>query len=270
VAEVEIRRVPVESAAPTGETNAYRLGSLLVDPAGRADAVDPEAVDHVAVTHTHADHVGGVAAYAGAGATVWARRGRTARFERATGVEPDRTFREGTTIPVDVPDGTVDGGASAVDQPPSGGVTVLDAPGHAVDHVAFVAGDAVVCGDLAVETGSVAVGAPEGDVRAYLTALRRLRARAPDRLLPGHGPAIDDPLATLDRLLAHRRDRERAVERAVRGGAGTLEAVVDAAYRTDVSGVRDLARATVAAHLEKLDVEGRVEWDPGTGAVRPR
>jgi len=36
---------------------------------------------------------------------------------------------------------------------------------------------------------------------------------------------------------------------------------VDAAYEKDVSDVRDLARATVRAHLEKLAVEGHVRWD---------
>jgi len=41
-----------------------------------------------------------------------------------------------------------------------------------------------------------------------------------------------------------------------------VDAVVDAAYEKDLTGVADLARATVVAHLEKLVAEGRVggEW----------
>ncbi|HMB49646.1 MAG TPA: MBL fold metallo-hydrolase, partial [Natronoarchaeum rubrum] len=39
------------------------------------------------------------------------------------------------------------------------------------------------------------------------------------------------------------------------------DAVVEAAYDKDLSGVRDLARRAVIAHLEKLAVEGAVEWD---------
>ena len=247
--------VPVEGRVPTGATNAYLLGDeLLIDPAGRTDdldaAVDTAGIEHVAVTHAHPDHVGAVESYAAeTGATVWCRRGFESRFAAAAGIEPDRTFVEGTEIPVD------------------GGVRVIDTQGHAPDHVAFETEGGTVCGDVAVAEGSVAVAAPEGDLRGYLVALRRLHARRPPRLLPGHGPAIDDPRATCLRLLDHRLDRERRVLAAVRGGATDVDAVVDAAYDKDLTGFENLARATVVAHLEKLDVEGRVAFDSERGAV---
>jgi len=145
-------------------------------------------------------------------------------------------------------------------------------PGHAPDHVVLAvrgaSEDALLTGDLAVAEGSVFVGGPDGDMRGYLTALRRLLARDPDRLFPGHGPVIDDPSETLARLIAHRIDRERRVERAVRAGASTPDGIVDEAYEKSLGGVRDLARKTVIAHLEKLAVEGRVDWT--TGVARPR
>ena len=250
---MHVRRfpVPVDTFAPGGTTNAYLLGdadgaeTILVDPAGRTDdldrAVEASDVAHVLVTHAHPDHVGGVAHYADeTGATVWARAGREDRFEAATGVAPDRTFREGTTV---------------------GPATVMETPGHAPDHVALITDAGVLTGDLVVAEGSVVVGADEGDVRAYLTSLRRLYARNPDRLYPGHGPEIDDPRATLERLIRHRLDREAKVLAAVRGGATAMDEILDAAYDKDLSGVRDLARSTVAAHLEKLAVEGKVSWD---------
>ncbi|MFB6159783.1 MAG: MBL fold metallo-hydrolase, partial [Haloferacaceae archaeon] len=102
-----------------------------------------------------------------------------------------------------------------------------------------------------------------------LVALRRLLARDSPRLYPGHGPVVDDPRATLTRLLARRRDRERRVLAAVRAGARDPEAVLDRAYDRDLSGVREHARATVRAHLEKLAVEGRVRWAPDEGRVEP-
>lgn len=244
--------VPVATRAPTGQTNAYVLGSdqaALVDPAARHDRLDDalagRSLEHVLVTHHHPDHVGAVAEYASDhDAAVWARRGREAAFETAAGVAPDRTFVEGTPIPVD-----------------DGHVHVVDTPGHVPEHVGVATGDGLVAGDLAVAEGSVVVGAHEGDMRAYCSSLRRVIARAPERLFPGHGPVIDDPVATCRRLLAHRLDRERRVEAAVRDGARTLAAITDAAYDKDLEGVRDLAEATVAAHLEKLAVEGRVRWD---------
>lgn len=247
---MELSRVsiPTETLAPGGTTNAYVLGrdeTVLVDPAGRTDeldrAVENRAVAHVLVTHSHPDHVGGVAHYADVcDATVWARAGRADRFERATGIAPDRTFREGTTV---------------------GPAVVMETPGHAPDHVALAAGEVMLTGDLVVSEGSVVVGADEGDVRAYLTSLRRLYARNPTKLYPGHGPVIDDPRATVERLIDHRLVREGKVLAAVRDGATTLDEVLDTAYEKDLSGVRDLARSTTAAHLEKLAVEGKVEWD---------
>jgi len=61
------------------------------------------------------DHVGAVASYASEfDATVWARAGWEDEFESATGIAPDRTFRDGTTIPVS-----------------GGGVDVVETPGHA-------------------------------------------------------------------------------------------------------------------------------------------
>jgi len=47
----------------------------------------------------------------------------------------------------------------------------------------------------------------------------------------------------------------------VRSGSRSLEEILESAYEKDLSGVRDLARATVVAHLEKLAVEDSVEWD---------
>lgn len=244
--------VPVDAGVPGGTTNAYLLDGLLVDPAARTDALDAavDAADPpvaaVAVTHAHPDHAGAVAAYAAStGATVVARAGHADRFAEATGVAPDETVVPGETV-----------GDTAV--------RVVDTPGHAPDHVGFAAPSrasapsALCCGDLAVGTGSVAVAAPDGDLDAYLASLRRVRDAGYDRLLPGHGPPISDPRATCDRLIERRLARERDVLAAVEAGATDVAAVVDAAYERDVSGVRDLARATVAAHVRKLVDEGRV------------
>ena len=45
-------------------------------------------------------------------------------------------------------------------------------------------------------------------------------------------------------------------------GASDVDDVLDAAYEKDLTGVEDLARATVRAHLRKLADEGRIgaEW----------
>lgn len=256
-----VRRVsiPVDAPVPTGSVNAYVVGeepALLVDPQRRTEALDDAvaevSVDHIAVTHAHPDHVGAVAAYAAeTGATVWCRRGREARFADGTGIEPDRTFVEGSELPV------------------GDGVDVIDTPGHAPDHVAFETAAGTLCGDVAIGEGSVAVAAPEGDVRAYLVALRRLYARDPPVLFPGHGPVIENPRAVCERLLRRRLDRERDALAAVEAGARDVDAVVEAVYDRDLTGIRGFARATMVAHLEKLDAARRVRFDREAETVEP-
>jgi ribonuclease/clavin/mitogillin len=247
--------VSVPTRAPHGTTNAYLIGrdnAILVDPAARNDALDAavanHTVDHIAVTHHHPDHVGSVSEYAAeTGATIWARQGRERALTEATDTSPDRTFRGETGI-----------------ETGDGNVHILETPGHAPEHVAFVVNgetQQLLVGDLAMASGSVVVGAPEGDMRAYLGSLRRVSARNPDVLYPGHGPVIDDPRAVVEKLIDHRLDREQRVLNAVESGESTVSDITDAAYEKDISAVRGLAEATVEAHLEKLAAEKSVEWD---------
>ncbi|MDL5361945.1 MBL fold metallo-hydrolase [Halalkalicoccus sp. NIPERK01] len=233
--------VPTPTRAPTGTTNAYRVGDLLIDPATRTDALDAAAqsASHVAVTHTHPDHVGALAHYADS-RTVWALSGHAERFEEVTGVSPDETLSEGDRL---------------------AGLTVLETPGHAPDHVAFSTGRGVLCGDLAMAEGSVFVGGAGADVATYLDSLRRVRDLDPVVLYPGHGEVIDAPTKRLDWLIDHRLERERRVLRAVEAGNETIAAIRDAAYERDLAGVEDLAALTVEAHLKKLANEDEIEWD---------
>lgn len=254
--------VPVDTRAPGGATNAYLLDGLLVDPAARTDALDAAlaergsvdadapSVEAIAVTHAHPDHVGAVADYAAlTDATVVAREGHADRFASAAGIDPDETVAPGETVA-------------------DTAVRAVDTPGHAPDHLAFAAGgdagagserSVLCCGDLAVAEGSVVVGAPDGDLRAYLDSLERVRDAGFDRLYPGHGPRIDEPRAACQRLIDHRLARETAVAEAVAAGASDVDAVLEAAYEKDLTGVEDLARATVRAHLEKLAAAGRID-----------
>lgn len=244
----------MEPPVPDGHTNAYVLGDppLLVDPAAGPDAlgIDPGKIAHVAVTHTHPDHTGGLQRFRETTEAVfWATAHHRSRFRERTGIEPDRTFGEGDVI----------GGT---------GVAVMECPGHTPDHVAFIDDDAAVIGDIARRDGSVMVGVPDGDMRAYLTSLRRLRTRDIGTAYPGHGPPITDPNRRFAALLAHRLEREARVQAAVAAGARAVPAIVEQAYNKDLTGVETAAARTVEAHLEKLAVEGQVSWD-GSVASQP-
>ena len=88
-------------------------------------------------------------------------------------------------------------------------------PGHADDHLVFVAGRAAFTGDVVLGEGSVFVS---GRLREYLDGLRRLRALDLERICPGHGDEVTDPAAKLDEYLAHRAERERKLLAALEAG----------------------------------------------------
>src|SRR3954449_1704020 len=142
-----------------------------------------------------------------------------------------------------------------------GPLAVVATPGHAPDHLAFVAGRACFTGDAVLGEGSVFVAPDAGSLRGYLAALERLRAMDLAVLCPGHGPLVLDPNAKLDEYLAHRRDRERRLEAALADGLRTADELLDRVWADAPSTLRVAATVTLAAHLDKLDEEGRLPDD---------
>lgn len=100
-------------------------------------------------------------------------------------------------------------------------VRVVATPGHTADSLSFLlpADGAVLTGDTVLGRGTTVVAHPDGQLGAYLDSLDRLHALAETHELstvwPGHGPVIDDALATLDYYIAHRQERLQQVEAAV-------------------------------------------------------
>jgi glyoxylase-like metal-dependent hydrolase (beta-lactamase superfamily II) len=240
-------------------TNTWLVGRdpcWIVDPGPALDAhvvaVLAEAgrrggVAGVVLTHDHGDHAGAadaVRAGAGAGAPVGA-----ARWEGA-----DVQLADGDAI---------------------GPLRVVATPGHASDHLAFVAGDVCFTGDAVLAHSSVFVAPDPGALRGYLAALERLRALDLAMLCTGHGPPVTDPAALLDRYLAHRRDRERRLVAALADGLRSSDELLDRVWDDAPASLRLAATATLAAHLGKLDEEGRLPagvqrppWPP-PGGLRP-
>ena len=183
----------------------------------------------VLLTHSHSDHASGVPAVLD-------------RWPAAV-VRPNARSLVDAEV-IDAGDGTL---------------TAIYTPGHAPDHFCFMdrmAGD-LYCGDLVRAGGTVVIPASRGgDLRAYLNSLQRIRELEPRRLLPGHGPIIDDPQRAIDEYCAHRAERESQILDALRRGLATPAEIVTGVYGPLPSVLVKAAADSVLAHLKKLEQDG--------------
>jgi glyoxylase-like metal-dependent hydrolase (beta-lactamase superfamily II) len=258
---------------PATHTNSYALGArevLLVEPAtpyddeqrawlewARALPSSGRVPMAIVVTHHHIDHVGGVEVLARElGLPVWAHAETASRID----VPVARVLADGDVIDL----------AGPIPER----WRVLHTPGHAPGHVCLFddAERALVVGDMVASVGTILIAPGDGDMKVYLEQLARLAALDARLALPAHGEPIDDPTALFRRYVAHRLMREAKVLAAVerRGAAGgTDDELLPEAYDDTPVAIWPIARLSLRAHLEKLEGEGRVRLDPGSGA-RPR
>lgn len=238
--------------APAGQPSCLIDAGIGNEPHVEAVATHTAArqspLTDVLVTHSHVDHA--------SGAPALASRFRVARFSKFVWPEHDssdvdwRHIADGTRLSV--------GGTELI---------ALHTPGHAPDHLAFwhEASRTVFTGDLVHAATSVAIiHSRGGDLVQYVASLERLVALQPTRLLPGHGPAIDEPIRVLEVTLAHRRRREAQVIAALQQGPSTVRNIADSIYDGLPPALMVLALENVRAHLEKLRQEGRATCDADT------
>jgi len=135
---------------------------------------------------------------------------------------------------------------------------VVETPGHAPDHLTFVAGPIAFTGDAVLGEGSVFVFPYPGALTGYLDGLERLRRRELELLLPGHGPPVDDPAGKLEEYLSHRLERERRLIAALAEGRRSVSELLDDVWDDAPPALRPAAAWTLAAHLDKLEAEGRL------------
>lgn len=240
----DIWRVVADNPGPLtlSGTNTYLVGRdpcWVIDPGPDEDR-HIEAVFEAAATrggaagalisHSHADHTGGIPA-----------------IERL-GIE--------TVQPAD---GSRYGPLEAV-----------ATPGHAIDHFCFFAdlpaedgSTATVCftGDLILGWGSTYVPPDGGSLAAYMDSLRLVRSRKPDLLCPGHGPWITAAEAKIDEYISHRQGREDALVACLDRGIRSRMELLNEVWSDVPEILRPTAAVVLEAHLQKLEAEGRLPAD---------
>lgn len=133
-------------------------------------------------------------------------------------------------------------------------IRVLATPGHTADSVSFVLDDAVLTADTVLGRGTTVIDKDDGSLADYLESLQRLRGLGPRRVLPGHGPDLDDLAAVATGYLEHREQRLDQVRSALRelGDDATVRQVVEHVYVDVDEKLWDVAEWSVQAQLDYL------------------
>ena len=251
-------------------TNSYLVGArrlAVIDPgpddpahlAAILDALGPgQSISHILVTHAHLDHsplAPRLAAETGAPvlahgraqagrSPVMARLAQTGEIGGGEGVDagftPDRLLADGEMI-----DG--DGWR----------ITAHWTPGHFCNHMCFESGGDMFSGDLVMGWASTLISPPDGDLAQFRASCARLKAAAPERLLPGHGAPVTDPAGRIDALLAHRDAREAAILAALGAGPADAATLARRIYTDTPAALMPAAARNVLAHLVDLAESGR-------------
>lgn len=248
-------------------TNTYLVGTgrrrILLDTGSGAEAYPDvlaraldragcDGIQEIVLTHGHPDHLGGVA-------QVQARFGPL-RVSKLPGVDDPpglavQALAEGSVVRTE-------------------GATLrgVHTPGHATDHLCFVLEEeqALFSGDNVLGVGTTVIPSHGGDLLEYMRSLGRMLALVPRRIYPAHGPVVTDGCAKIRHYIAHRDAREKQILVALAAGDAPVATLVKRIY-TDVPEVlHAVAAHSVAAHLGKLEREGRAHRmgsDPPLTAV---
>jgi glyoxylase-like metal-dependent hydrolase (beta-lactamase superfamily II) len=236
-------------------TNTYIVGRerfVVIDP-GPADtrhvkriiAETRGAVECVLVTHTHGDHSPAAQELVAAtGARLFGRPPPGDGRQDVT-FEPQRILEDGDAIEFD-----------------AGVLRALHTPGHASNHVCYLLEGAglLFTGDHLMQGSTVVIAPPDGNMKQYLESLARLQREPVTRLAPGHGLTIEDAPAEINRIVAHRLQREaKVMAQLTEFGPATLDALVPLVYDDVDSRLHPIARASLLAHLQKLAIDGRAQ-----------
>lgn len=239
--KIETIRAPNPGPFTLDGTNSYVIeGAVIIDPGPAVEShlaallQAAPFLDAIFVTHRHADHASAVP-------ELKLRTG--ARVFAAAAVKgADHELSDGEIFPV---------GSESLE--------AIATPGHTAEHFCFLTSDGrLFTGDMVLGEGTTAVFPPDGRMGDYLASLRRLVARGPAAIYPGHGPVRTDAVSWIEHYLEHRSMRDRQIVDALRAAPSNLIALRATIYPELLPGLHAAAEAQLTAHLIHLMERGEV------------
>jgi glyoxylase-like metal-dependent hydrolase (beta-lactamase superfamily II) len=215
------------------------------------DALAGETVSHIVITHTHMDHSPAAPALkaatgaqiVGCAPLVLADDGPRADAGFDASYAPDQVLADGDSV-----------------EGPGWTLTAVATPGHTSNHLCFALEQerALFTGDHVMGWSTTVVAPPDGDMAAYMASLEKLLARDDAIYHPTHGEPVTEPQRFVKHLLAHRRQRETQILRAIGEGLVTIPQMVSAMYAMVDKRLHPAAGRSVLAHLIDLERRGMV------------
>ena len=248
-------------------TNTYIVGGgaanewAVIDPGpldlGHIEAImkaAPGPVRWIFVTHTHLDH-------SPAAMMLAARTGA-----QVLGALPDHAQGQDASFE---PDETLEGG-ERFELPGDTTLHVIHTPGHASNHLCYLLEEEklLFTGDHVMQSSTVVINPPDGNMAAYVDSLRALAERDLDWLAPGHGFLMAQPREAMLGIVSHRLRREAKVLAAVQAqGPVDAPALLATVYADVPARMHPVALRSLTAHLIKLRDDGAVAeadgaWSP--------
>ncbi len=252
-------------------TNTYLVGGGV---ANEWAVIDPGPLDerHVAaileaapgpirwifVTHTHNDHSPAtVPLQARTGARVFGRVALNPEWQDAS-FAPHTHLVGGERFELPGPEGQVST------------LVAVHTPGHASNHLCYVLEEEkmLFTGDHVMQSSTVVIAPPDGDMAAYLRSLRQLLEHDLEWLAPGHGFLMAQPKQAIQLIVAHRLKREAKVVASMRSiGPTGAQALLLKVYDDVPLRLHNMAMRSLTAHLFKLRDDGAVAEHEGVWAL---
>ena len=244
-------------------TNSYLIGRndiTLVDPGPKIDVhienlvkLGEGKIKRILVTHTHRDH-SPAAKVLGEMLEV-PLMGRLLEKDDSLqdrSFKPDRVLEHGDLIKTE--EYTIE---------------TVHTPGHASNHLCYLIQEekVMLTGDHIMNGSTVVIAHPDGSMKDYLKSLELLRNYNFNKIGPGHGDFLEDPMAVVDWIIDHRLERERKVVSKLKTFSPvTSKDLVISVYDDVDPKLHPIAIWSLEAHLYKLLEDGIVTYD-STGKI---